>query len=156
MAPEMALEDVAKGPAADVFSAGVVVCEVSTGRRPQPGPPWRQQGRERVAVPEEERRAADLAAVRHETVAALAARCIVDHQDARASAAEMVARCTDLIGDREAVARRTKLFVKNISDGRTITVAANTATTVLQLKDLVARQVRKSTFQKRVFWDISL
>ena len=54
----------ATGPKADVFSAGVVMVELSSGAPPRPGPELRREGRIRVSVPEEERRAADLAAVR--------------------------------------------------------------------------------------------
>ena len=71
-APEMAQEEEAKTPNADVFSAGVVAAELSTGKTPNPGPAQRQQGRMRVGVAEEERRADDMAAIRHPEIAEIA------------------------------------------------------------------------------------
>ena len=53
----MGEEDDAKGPKADVFSAGVVMIETNTGQHPKPGPAKRKEGRRRVDIPEEERRA---------------------------------------------------------------------------------------------------
>ena len=54
MAPDMREADEATGPKADVFSAGIVMIEVASGRQPNPGPDMRRQGRMRVGVPEEE------------------------------------------------------------------------------------------------------
>ena len=66
-----------------MFSAGVVMVEMDTGRLPSPGPEHRREGRRRVVVEEEERRAGDIAAVRHPEVRQLAVRCIVDDDRAR-------------------------------------------------------------------------
>ena len=97
MAPEMGEADEAKGPKADVFSAGVVAVEMSSGKSPNPGPALRKQGRTRVAVPEEDRRASDIAAVRHEQIKAIARRCIIDDDEQRAPAAEMRQQCDEML-----------------------------------------------------------
>ncbi len=93
----MAEEDEAKTPKADVFSAGVVAVELNTGRSPNPGPSMRKEGRRRVAVVEEERRADDMATIRHPEISELAKRCIVDDEDERADSAEAVRFCRDLL-----------------------------------------------------------
>jgi serine/threonine protein kinase len=89
MAPEMWDEELRKGPKADVFSAGVVMIEMSARSTPNPGPETRREGGRRMMVPEEERRAADLERVRHPVILELAARCIVDDDEQRADAAEI-------------------------------------------------------------------
>jgi serine/threonine protein kinase len=61
MAPEMREAEEAISPKVDVFSAGVVVIEVNSGLVPDPGPLLRN----RVAVPEEQRRAASIASMRY-------------------------------------------------------------------------------------------
>eukprot|EP01046_Picozoa_sp_COSAG06_P026390 COSAG06_NODE_2268_length_7202_cov_2.299592_6_plen_478_part_00 len=96
-APEMADDQEQKGPSADVFSAGVVLLEMSTGRRPQPGPQHSRDaatGR-RCVVPEEERRRADLDAARHPQIGDMARRCVVDEGRNRATAAEIVVQCRE-------------------------------------------------------------
>ena len=138
-APEMGEEEEAKGPKADVFSAGIVMLEVNTGRQPNPGPAKRRQGRQRVDVPEEERRADDLAAVRHQEVAELAARCVVDDEALRADAAEIVRRIVHL-GGRKTTARATTLCVHNLVDRSRLSLSANTAMTLVQVKSLIAEQ----------------
>ena len=65
--------------------------EMSVGKVPNPGPERRKVGRRWHLCTEEERRAADLAAVRHPAVVELATRCIADFDDERADAAEVVA-----------------------------------------------------------------
>lgn len=137
-APEMGMEEEAKGPKADVFSAGIVVVEVNTGRQPNPGPSKRLQGRQRVDVPEEERRADDLAAVRHQEVRELAARCVVDDEASRADAAEIVQLLTNM--GAKSVARATSLFVHNLVDRSKLKLSVNTTMTIAQVKSLVAQQ----------------
>ena len=97
MAPEMGEEDEVKGPKVDVFSAGVVAVELNTGKSPNPGPAWRKQGRKRVSVDDEERRAVDIAAVRHPQIDAIAKRCVVDDDADRADAAEMLSKCVEML-----------------------------------------------------------
>lgn len=55
MAPEMRSADAIKNPKADVFSAGVVLVEMNSGRQPDPGPQWRDEAKT-ILVPEDERR----------------------------------------------------------------------------------------------------
>ena len=86
MAPEMRDADEAVSPKADVFSAGVVVMEVGSGLRPNPG----AEMKSRQAVPEEKRREDDLAAVRRPEVQELARYCIVDKAANRADATEVL------------------------------------------------------------------
>jgi serine/threonine protein kinase len=100
LAPEMRAEDQAKCPKADVFSAGVVAVEMSSGVAPNPGPEMLKDGpavcqlhiggrARRILMPELERRADDLAAVHHPFIAELALRCIVDAAANRAAASEI-------------------------------------------------------------------
>ena len=125
MAPEMREEDDAKGPKADVFSGGVVMVEMSTGTGPNPGPEMRKEGRRRVGVPEEERRAADLAAVRHPVIAELARRCIVDDDGERADAAEIVERlAAATVGGAANEGAAITVLVRHVSRGRNFTVEA--------------------------------
>ena len=140
MAPEMGEEDDAKGPKADVFSAGVVLIETNTGQIPNPGPAKRKEGRRRVDIPEEERRAADLAAVRHPEVRELASRCIVDYDEERADAAEMLARCL-VLGGEDAPVRSSSIFMVNISSRQRIRLDVNATTTVNHLKRQAAARM---------------
>ena len=133
MAPEMGQEEDAKGSKADVFSAGVVLIETNTGQLPNPGPTKRKEGRRRVDIPEKERRAADLAAVRHPEVWELASRCIVDFDGERADAAEMLERCLAL-GGQDAPVRSSSIFMVNISSQERIQLDVTAATTVADLK----------------------
>ena len=81
MAPEMREEEESKSPKAGVFSAGVVAVELNTGQMPRPGPEARKVGRRREFVAEEERRANDIAAIRHPEISELVQRCIVDDEE---------------------------------------------------------------------------
>eukprot|EP01046_Picozoa_sp_COSAG06_P042740 COSAG06_NODE_5489_length_3446_cov_2.584105_1_plen_858_part_00 len=137
MAPEMHEEEDAKGPKADVFSAGVVLVEMGSGRQPNPGP----ERRRRQLVPEEERRAEDMRAVHHPQIADLARRCIVDDDGARASAAELEQMCAAMRaeleqqrGDDGADDRMAEatLYVK-LLDGQRVGVQATASTTVAEL-----------------------
>jgi cell fate regulator YaaT (PSP1 superfamily) len=70
--------------------------EMSAGKSPRPGPDRRRVGGRWHLCTEEERREADLAAVQHPIVAELARLCIVDFDDERADAAEIVRRLQDI------------------------------------------------------------
>jgi hypothetical protein len=56
-----------------------------------------KQGRKRIVVDEEDRRAADIAAVRHPQIEVIAKRCIVDDDEDRADAAEMRSKCVEML-----------------------------------------------------------
>lgn len=105
MAPENREDEAAKSPKMDVFSAGVVLVEMSSGVAPNPGPEMRQ----RMAVPEEERRASDMAAVRQREILAIARRCIVDDPEERASAQHIVAMYAEALHDAQ---RRAPITVR--------------------------------------------
>lgn len=47
MAPEMREQEDSKGPAADIFSAGVLAVELASGKQPNPGPEQKKVGRRR-------------------------------------------------------------------------------------------------------------
>ena len=84
MAPEMADQELAKGAAADMFSLGVMACEMSSGRPPNPGPAiMRVTVRELRPVPEKERRASDLAGMRHEELRELVDQLVMDEAERR-------------------------------------------------------------------------
>ena len=111
-------------------------------------------GRQRVAVPEEERRAKDIAAVRHPEIRQIVTRCIVDDDAARATAAAIVKICHLLLllhptvpvprpeaaeeatQDLEPVSL-TQVFVKGLT-GKTIMVEAQPTDTVRALKGKIA------------------
>ena len=101
MAPENREDEAARSPKLDVFSAGVVVVEMSSGVPPNPGPEMRQ----RVAVPEEQRRASDMAAVRQAEILAIARQCIVDDPEGRASAQHIMAVYLEALHDAQRRAR---------------------------------------------------
>jgi serine/threonine protein kinase len=100
MAPEMRSADAIKSPKADVFGAGVVLVEMSSGKQPDPGPQWRDEGKT-VAVPEEERRRADMGAMRGrwEELGVIAQQCIMDRPSDRADAVccSHTARCLSCV-----------------------------------------------------------
>ena len=99
MAPEMREANEEKGPKADVFSAGVLAIEMNIQQAPCPGPELMRQGRRRVVVPEEERRAADIAAVRQDVIAEIVRHCVVDDESQRADAAAIHAICVARLAD---------------------------------------------------------
>jgi serine/threonine protein kinase len=88
----MQLADSVKNHKTDMFSLGVVVAEIGSGRRPNPGPAMRQTGpRTFEAVDEEDRRAGDIAAIQHEPLKHLARRLIRHEPADRLSAEEVLA-----------------------------------------------------------------
>ena len=92
MAPEMKEADDLKGPKADVFSAGVVMAEVSSGQAPRPGPREVRRGARgrREVVPEDERRADDIGAMRNPELEPIVRLCVVDFDEERADAAAVL------------------------------------------------------------------
>ena len=152
MAPEMHEEEAAKGPKADVFSTGVVLVEMGSGRQPNPGP----ERRRRQIVPEEERRAQDMRAVRHPQIADLARRCIVDDEGARATAAELEQVCAEMLaqldqhrdgGGPGGHAAEATIYVK-LLDGHRVAVQATAKTTIAEL---IGRVVADLGQQRLVF-----
>ena len=79
MAPEMADQELTKGVAADMFSLGVMACEMSSGRLPNPS----GQIRGGRVVSERERRASDLAATNHPEIRQLVDHLVLDEADER-------------------------------------------------------------------------
>jgi hypothetical protein len=132
MAPEMRDVEVRKGPKADVFSAGVVMIEMSTGFTPNPGPETRREGGRRMMVPEEERRAADLQRIRDPFVFDLAGRCIVDDDEQRADAAEIYQHLQTT--QVRAVVPDVTVFVRDVATNQSFPVASNLAMSVAQFR----------------------
>ena len=83
MAPEMAIEGAERGRAADMFSLGVMACEMSSGRPPNPGAQLVRVGGVLRAIGERERREADMRAMRHSEIRELVDHLIVDEEDRR-------------------------------------------------------------------------
>jgi serine/threonine protein kinase len=133
MAPEMREEEEAKSPKADVFSAGVVAVELNTGCVPKPGPEAKKVGRRRVFVDEEERRAGDMARIRDPEIRAIAARCIVDDEEARADASEIAEYCRELLRTVSSAPPETTIVVSH-SGGNKSKIAVSAATEVWHVK----------------------
>ena len=133
MAPEMREEEEAKSPKADVFSAGVVAVELNTGCVPKPGPEAKKVGRRRVFVDEEERRAGDMARIRDPEIRAIAARCIVDDEEARADASEIAEYCRELLRAVSSAPPETTIVVSH-SGGNKTKIAVSAATEVWHVK----------------------
>jgi serine/threonine protein kinase len=91
MAPEMRHKDEKKSSRTDMFSMGVVMCEMSAGRRPSPGPEMQRVNGIRQAVLEEERRAADIGMMRDQQVRDIVEHLIVDEMADRWSAQQVLA-----------------------------------------------------------------
>ena len=84
MAPEMAIKGSERGRAADMFSLGVMACEMSSGRPPNPGANLvRTSARSLEMVSERQRREADMKAMRHSEIRELVDHLIVDEEDRR-------------------------------------------------------------------------
>jgi serine/threonine protein kinase len=90
MAPEMRMGEEHRTVLVDIFSLGVIIIEMDSGRQPNPGPEMRRRGRQFMGVPEAERRAADLAAMRHPRLRELAVACIDDAEERRPTAARVL------------------------------------------------------------------
>jgi serine/threonine protein kinase len=101
MAPEMRHVDDEKSSRTDMFSMGVVMCEVSSGRRPNPGPETERIAGQRLLreVPEPERRAADIASMRNEQLRSIVEHLIVDEMRERSSAQQVLASLQRLVHD---------------------------------------------------------
>jgi len=98
MAPEMAGKGVAKGAAADMFSLGVMACEMSSGRPPNPDAQIQfVQGSWQV-VPERERRASDLAGMRHEELRELVDQLVMDEAERRWNAMRVQSFLQAIVG----------------------------------------------------------
>ena len=148
MAPEMRMADEAKSPKADVFSAGVVMVELNTGRCPNPGPEFAGKGRRRACVMEEDRRKDDIDAVRHPEVKAMAVRCIVDDDAERAGAAEIAQSCRHLLQEVQTPLPMTTLYVRCFTPGNIAGYRNNAAqvhvsaqSTIAEIKHQVEEQV---------------
>jgi len=90
MAPEMAIDGAKRGTSADMFSLGVMACEMSSGRPPNPGSQLvRTSAREFRMIPEKERREADMRAMRHSEIRELVDHLIVDEEDQRCDARQV-------------------------------------------------------------------
>ena len=149
MAPEMGEEDEAKTPKADTFSVGIVAVEMSTGKSPKPGPAMRKEGRRRVGVPEEERRAEDMALVRHPEILRIVQRCIVDDDEARADATEMLLLCQEMLEVVQTPAEST-LWVQHTT-GRTEVVVLP-QTTMLEVKEMLEAQTGVAVAAQRLLF----
>eukprot|EP01043_Picozoa_sp_COSAG02_P041640 COSAG02_NODE_3468_length_6694_cov_2.962092_4_plen_633_part_00 len=132
MAPEMREASEEKGPKADVFSAGVLAIEMNIQQAPTPGPELMREGRRRVVVPEEERRAADIAAVRQDVISEIVRHCVVDDESDRADAAAIHAICVARLADLQS----PPAFTINVKcmDGSIRSVEITQHMTIGQLK----------------------
>ena len=91
MAPEMRIVDDFRTVKIDLFNLGVIIIEMDSGRQPNPGPEMRRLGPGQfVGVPEAERRATELAAMRHPRLRDLALACIDDAEERRPTAARVL------------------------------------------------------------------
>jgi serine/threonine protein kinase len=91
MAPEMRRQDETKSSRTDMFSMGVVMCEMSAGRRPNPGPELLQIDRWTSRhVPEPERRAADIGMMRNQQLRDIVEHLIVDEMTDRWRAVQVL------------------------------------------------------------------
>jgi len=79
----MAIEGAERGRAADMFSLGVMACEMSSGRPPNPGAQLVRVDGMLRGVSERERREADMRAMQHSEIRELVDHLIVDEEDRR-------------------------------------------------------------------------
>jgi len=77
MAPEMVTND-DKGAAVDMFSLGVMACEMSSSQPPQPYAQIAGAREGYCIVPEQDRRRADIAKIRHDKIRELVDHLVVD------------------------------------------------------------------------------
>ena len=107
MAPEMAIERADRGRAADMFSLGVMACEMSSGRLPNPGAQRVNEGvlRTICEIGERQRREADMRAMRHSEIRELVDHLIVDEEDRRWDARQVQAFVESIVQRRGLRAR---------------------------------------------------
>ena len=119
----------------------MLAIELNTQQDPKPGPELVKQGRRRVVVPEEQRRAADIAAVRHEAVAEIVRRSVVDDESERADAAALHDLCVTQLAESRPVAT----FSLAVANPQTITglvrVSVTPNTTVSELNHKILDQM---------------
>jgi serine/threonine protein kinase len=97
MAPEMRLHDEHKSGRTDMFSFGVVMCEMSSGTRPNPGPEMQRVDRYNMrVVAEPQRRAQDIRAMRNNDLRLIVGNLIVDDMPRRWSAKQVLQQLMQL------------------------------------------------------------
>jgi hypothetical protein len=94
-APEMKHDNERKSGRTDMFSFGVLMCELSSGRRPNPGPEHIRVSRlSYQEVPEEKRRADDVAAMKHDAMRSIVQHLIVHEMEERWHATQVLQALT--------------------------------------------------------------
>ena len=111
----------------------MTISPTAVGKSPNPGPETVREGRRRICVPEEDRRADDMAAVRQPEIRQLAERCIVDDEADRASAAEMAGLCQALLETVRAPADFT-IVVHHVGDDQRMEMAVTVAMTLAEVR----------------------
>ena len=90
MAPEMMAEGVERGSAADMFSLGVMACEMSSGTPPNPASPLVLVDGSYRAIPEMERRSSEMSLIQHQEIRELVGHLVLDRAMERWSAEEVL------------------------------------------------------------------